>query len=228
MEDDYTTNSHYITYTFSFRGWENVLFELGSDCIFTLPNRPKTFADWTLAKLRTVLGGAILTYRDSLLKQLVTRKCALLLCVLGLVFTLTVLKRQTRQNIGILRVCVNNLVTIHLEVINVKYTERTMNKLLTFAQKMTTVITKWATRLRNLMGTMLPSAIMDGEGTALQTTSTRHFVVTGDKPRGECSLVIRSLLAPGPARPSRCGLMWAFFLVAEGVTMFLFRAQNTH
>ena len=30
MKDDYTANSHYITYTF-LRGWENVLFELGSE-----------------------------------------------------------------------------------------------------------------------------------------------------------------------------------------------------
>ena len=31
MKDDYTTNSHYITHTFSLKGWENVLFELGSE-----------------------------------------------------------------------------------------------------------------------------------------------------------------------------------------------------
>ena len=31
MKDDNTTNSHYITYTFLFEGWENVLFELGSE-----------------------------------------------------------------------------------------------------------------------------------------------------------------------------------------------------
>ena len=32
MIDDYTTTfSHYITYTFLFKGWENELFELGSE-----------------------------------------------------------------------------------------------------------------------------------------------------------------------------------------------------
>ena len=31
MKDDRTTNSHYITYTFHLKGWENVLFELGSE-----------------------------------------------------------------------------------------------------------------------------------------------------------------------------------------------------
>ena len=29
MKDDYTTNSPYLTHTFLFKGWENVLFELG-------------------------------------------------------------------------------------------------------------------------------------------------------------------------------------------------------
>ena len=28
MKDDYTTNSHYLTYTFLFKNWEDVLFEL--------------------------------------------------------------------------------------------------------------------------------------------------------------------------------------------------------
>ena len=28
-KDDFCTNSHYLTYTFIFNGWENVLFELG-------------------------------------------------------------------------------------------------------------------------------------------------------------------------------------------------------
>ena len=32
MKDDYTTNSHYLTYTFLLvKGWENVLFEFGSE-----------------------------------------------------------------------------------------------------------------------------------------------------------------------------------------------------
>ena len=32
MIDDYTTTfSHYITYTFLFKGWENDIFELGSE-----------------------------------------------------------------------------------------------------------------------------------------------------------------------------------------------------
>ena len=31
MKDDYTTNSHYLTYTFLLEGWENVPFELGSE-----------------------------------------------------------------------------------------------------------------------------------------------------------------------------------------------------
>ena len=31
MKDDYTTNSHCITCTCLFKGWENVLFELGSE-----------------------------------------------------------------------------------------------------------------------------------------------------------------------------------------------------
>ena len=33
MKNDYTTNPHYLTYTFLFRGWENVLFELGSEMV---------------------------------------------------------------------------------------------------------------------------------------------------------------------------------------------------
>ena len=34
MKDDYTTNSNNLTYIhFSLKGWENVLFELGSECI---------------------------------------------------------------------------------------------------------------------------------------------------------------------------------------------------
>ena len=34
MKDDYTTNSHYLTYTFlSSKGWENVLLGLETDLI---------------------------------------------------------------------------------------------------------------------------------------------------------------------------------------------------
>ena len=36
MKDDYTASSHYITYTFPLKGWENVLFELASERV-TLP-----------------------------------------------------------------------------------------------------------------------------------------------------------------------------------------------
>ena len=54
MKDDYTTNSHYLTYTF-LRGWENVLLELGSErvrrCHLPLnnticPSLPSTNAAW--------------------------------------------------------------------------------------------------------------------------------------------------------------------------------------
>ena len=31
MKDDYATNSHYLTHSFPLKGWENVLFELGSE-----------------------------------------------------------------------------------------------------------------------------------------------------------------------------------------------------
>ena len=33
MKDDYATNSHYLNYTFL--GWENVIFELGSEKVKT-------------------------------------------------------------------------------------------------------------------------------------------------------------------------------------------------
>ena len=41
MKDDYTTNSHYRTYTFLFKGWENVLFESSCLCdISIVPFQP--------------------------------------------------------------------------------------------------------------------------------------------------------------------------------------------
>ena len=41
MKDDYTTNSHgYLAYTLSlWEGWENVLFELGSETVLVLHHR---------------------------------------------------------------------------------------------------------------------------------------------------------------------------------------------
>ena len=34
MKADYTTNSHYLTYTFLYKSWENVLSKLGIERVF--------------------------------------------------------------------------------------------------------------------------------------------------------------------------------------------------
>ena len=64
MKDDDTTSSHYLTYTFSSRGWENVLFELGSERVkhsshFTPPDFCYRDADhyWPLDKVSP--GGSV-------------------------------------------------------------------------------------------------------------------------------------------------------------------------
>ena len=46
MKDDYTTNSHYITYTLLLTAWENVLFELGSERLTTYSRGCTRAASW--------------------------------------------------------------------------------------------------------------------------------------------------------------------------------------
>ena len=54
MKDHHTTNSHYLTCTFS-RGWENVLFELGNERVSPLvqENEPITALVLTLTNSET-------------------------------------------------------------------------------------------------------------------------------------------------------------------------------
>ena len=44
--DDYATNSHYLTYTFRLKGWWSVLFELGSESVELIVNLVALLIDW--------------------------------------------------------------------------------------------------------------------------------------------------------------------------------------
>ena len=43
MKADYTTNSHYLTYTLPLKGWEYVLFEHGSEKVKSTTNWKESF-----------------------------------------------------------------------------------------------------------------------------------------------------------------------------------------
>ena len=63
MKDDYTTNSRYLTYAFSLKSWENVLFELRSE-------RVKQGSHWGRANLFQVAAVAV----DAHERQVVSRR----------------------------------------------------------------------------------------------------------------------------------------------------------